>query len=369
MKHTKNFSKLNRIIRILKLSRLWIRSKYDIPYLVFYTTTICNSKCRHCFIWDELNDSPGTLKLEELEKISKNIGKMYFLTFGGGEPFLRRELPEFAKLFHDNNDIQFISIPTNALQPQFTKKQVEKMLQYCPNTSIRIILSLDGLKEQHDHIRGVKGNWEKYVQTYKELSPLRQKYPNFELLTGTAFSGYNYHNAKEIHDYISENFDFDSHVFEFVRGDPKEKEAKTSVGFYEDFTKYLYEKRHRYMKQRNFFGKLLYILTHETRKHVLKAAREQKQTFNCQAVKDFVVLDAKGNVRPCEYLEKDKFLGNVRDFDYSIPKVLKTYKAMALRQHVKEKKCHCTWECAIGQSLTKDLKSYPKYLFRALLSD
>jgi len=359
---------LRSITRTAKLSKLWLRPSTHVPYMVFYVTTICNAKCRHCFIWDELNDPPDTLKLEEIEKISKNLGFIYYLTLGGGEPFLRKELPEIAKLFHDNNDAQIISIPTNALQPEFTKKQTEKMLINCPNSNIRISLSLDGLKEQHDYVRGVKGNWDKFVETYNVLAELREIYPNLEILTGTAFSSFNSHNAEEIHDYISENFDFDSHGFVFVRGNPREEGAHVSVDKYAKFTKFLHGKRHRYMKQRSFHRKLLYVLTHETRKQVLRAAEEQKQTFNCQAVKDLVVLDAKGNVRPCEYLDESKYLGNVRDFDYSIPQVLQTAKAKAVRSYVKNKKCHCTWECAIEESLVKDVKNYPKYILKAIFS-
>ena len=39
-------------------------------------------------------------------------------TTTGGEPTLRRELPEIIDLFVRNNGVRYINLPTNGLKPQ-----------------------------------------------------------------------------------------------------------------------------------------------------------------------------------------------------------------------------------------------------------
>src|SRR6185503_14060392 len=80
--------------------------------VVFFVTSICNEKCRHCFYWEELNQR-GDLKFEHVEKISHTMPPITDLWVSGGEPFMRKDLPDLFELFYRNNHIEWVNLPTN----------------------------------------------------------------------------------------------------------------------------------------------------------------------------------------------------------------------------------------------------------------
>ena len=134
-------------------------------YLIFQVTSQCNARCLTCFNWKRL-DRPkkNDLSLQEIEKISRNFGPVLQLTLGGGEPLLRDDLAEVCLLFAKNNSVQHITIPTNGTRPLETKKTAEKILSRSRLNYLRIGLSLDGLAEDHDRLRGLKGSYEKLLE-------------------------------------------------------------------------------------------------------------------------------------------------------------------------------------------------------------
>ena len=74
----------------------------------------------------------GELSLFEYTRLAKSMGPMEHITLGGGEPFLRSDLPEIAKSFYNYTGVRNISIPTNGSIPKHFKIQLEKILKYCP---------------------------------------------------------------------------------------------------------------------------------------------------------------------------------------------------------------------------------------------
>ena len=60
-----------------------------------------------------------------------------------------------------------------------TKKNyegTEAILQKCPKLNLTIGISIDGLEETHEKIRGIKTSFKKCVETAHNLSELRKKY-------------------------------------------------------------------------------------------------------------------------------------------------------------------------------------------------
>src|SRR5262249_4616597 len=158
----------------------------------------------------------------ELQKISASFGKLWQVTLGGGEPFLRPDLHEICALYSKQNDTRVIVIPTNCLQPAATEKQVVKILEACPSTFLRLSLSLDGIGEDHDRNRGVPGNFKKFLETYWKLSALRSRFSNLNVDVSTTLSKLNENKIDQIIDYVEENLDPDNHDINFVRGRPKD---------------------------------------------------------------------------------------------------------------------------------------------------
>ena len=78
---------------------------------------------------------------------------------------------------------------------------------------------------------------------------------------------------------------------------------------------------------------------------------------NCVAGSIFGVVTSDGNVLPCEILDKDKALGNLKDYNFDFMKLWNDTKGVETRKWIKKTKCNCHWECIF----TYNLISSPKY--------
>src|SRR5512135_1713176 len=93
--------KMNRVLNIGRT--LWKTfERNELQSIIFFVTSACNLRCSHCFYWQNLNRQED-LRLEEIEKISLNLPSFSRLLISGGEPFLRKELPDIIRLFYKNN--------------------------------------------------------------------------------------------------------------------------------------------------------------------------------------------------------------------------------------------------------------------------
>src|SRR4029077_13976439 len=87
-------------------TRVWrLRRKRKLNTIIFFVTSHCNATCETCFYWDELNQE-GDLSWDEIVKLSESTPPFTDLWFSGGEPTLRRELPEIIDLFVRNNGVR-----------------------------------------------------------------------------------------------------------------------------------------------------------------------------------------------------------------------------------------------------------------------
>ena len=146
------------------------------PFSVVVSVSFrCNSKCRTCDVWRRPNDD---LTLEEWDKVFASLGRApFYMTFTGGEPFLRADLDDLVIAAYRHCRPEVITIPTNGMLTERVVEKVARMCRECPQSSIGINLSLDGLEDEHDDIRGVEGNWKLAMETWRRLKELQQYRP------------------------------------------------------------------------------------------------------------------------------------------------------------------------------------------------
>src|SRR3989449_6471671 len=157
-------------------TRVWrLRRKRKLNTVIFFVTSHCNATCETCFYWDELNQE-GDLSWEEIVKLSENTPPFTDLWFSGGEPTLRKELPEIIDLFIRNNGVRYINLPTNGLKPHRIYEVAEHCLSTNPGVELHVNISLDGLRESHDFMRGVPGNFERAIEAGHLLRRLKPRF-------------------------------------------------------------------------------------------------------------------------------------------------------------------------------------------------
>jgi hypothetical protein len=150
-----------------------LQAKGMLEILILYVTTHCNMRCGHCFFADNLNDGTQDLSPERVERIFKTLPPIREeIAITGGEPFLHRRLPQVLRAVHDSPSSRDIQINTNGFYG-------DRTLEYCRDITswnrkrISIQISLDGLEETHDAIRGIPGSFRKAMDTAERLMSLQ----------------------------------------------------------------------------------------------------------------------------------------------------------------------------------------------------
>jgi MoaA/NifB/PqqE/SkfB family radical SAM enzyme len=327
-------------------------------YMILGLTYDCNSFCRTCFNWEQLRkNKEHELSLEELQKTFASMGEMLFIVMSGGEPFLRRDLPDVCETLATKNGVKQITIPTGAIVSDLIARSVETTLQRCPNTQIVVNLSIDHVGEKHDWIRGVPGNYEKAKKTYAKLIPLRDRYPNLTVNVHTCLCTYNADDLDEMFAAVKRDFPAISfHSFEMLRGDQPDKNIQpiTTQRYRE-----LLPKLEQYWSTYRHYDSFLKFVKIYSRRMELAVLEQETQVRPCHAGFVSGVLDARGEVRMCELRDA---VGNVRDTGYDFGKLWFSEAADAQRKSIKAKECHCTHSCFMSSSLVFDVRTYGAWL-------
>ena len=142
-------------------------------YLLNFVTNSCNAACDHCFYWKELNtNKKQELTFEEHSKVAQSLGAMFQITFTGGSPELRKDLPEIVFEYYKYCKPSNMTLCMLGYNTERIIEHVTKMLQSCAGQQITIGISLDGLGEEHDEYRKLNGLFERVVSTVKELAKI-----------------------------------------------------------------------------------------------------------------------------------------------------------------------------------------------------
>jgi MoaA/NifB/PqqE/SkfB family radical SAM enzyme len=330
-------------------------------YLIFFATSYCNLKCEHCFYWKELNVKRDELNLEEIEKIAKNMDDLLFLRLTGGEPTLRKDLPEIVKIFYDNNNLRNVGISTAGFLTKRVLSHAERILELCPGLELEFCISIDDTERFHDLNRGIPNTYKNAEATIKGLKEIRERHDRIRINVGLCVTKGNQDRLDEIFENALVPLGVDTIQVNIIRGDPK------NPGLMEvDLEKYqnLLKKTRAYNSTRGYHG--LYISSNVKDKLmssiIVKTIKERKfQGIYCNAGNKIGVLYSDGNLFPCELLE-DKKIGNLRDSNYDFRSLWNSPRALEVRNFIHDTKCFCTHECFLTTNLLLDPKNLVGYM-------
>lgn len=134
---------------------------------------ICNSKCTMCNIWQQKQGFEMTP--EHLEKLLSNklFSKVKYVGITGGEPTLREDLKGlYMACIKSLPSLTHLSIITNAIKDEVVIRRVEEVNELCKQHGkhFSMMVSLDGVGEVHDAVRGREGNFESAVRVIEHFS-------------------------------------------------------------------------------------------------------------------------------------------------------------------------------------------------------
>ena len=352
-----------------------VLKKNQLPsYFIFYPTSRCNLMCSHCFYHDSLNKRMNELSLEEIDTFTKTMDPLLSLILTGGEPYLRHDLDQIARIFYENTRTPIITIPSNGWYLDKMSEQIRNMMKWCPELILNQLISIDGLKEDHDAIRmkglnkgrGAKGSFDKALETIKLIKELQKEFGRINLGIATTFTSENQHKMKDIVKGIYELAKPDNITIALVRGNPKEKvNQNLDIKLYQEAVEFrnnlFYSKKmsgHTKFKG-NKLATAGRIILNEKIQQIFETGEYQ---MPCYSANLSGVMYPEGQVHPCEILDKSHKIGNIRDFNLDFKKLWLSQKAKKEVNFIRKTKCVCTHECFNSVNILFNPKFYPKLI-------
>ena len=329
--------------------------KFDWPQLLPLNLTLspspkCNSRCLTCNIWMKRENE---LTLEEWDKVLASLGDApYWFTISGGEPLVYPHVVELAQLAYKHCRPGIINIPTNGILPTIPDR-VERIARLCHDSQLIINLSLDGIGEKHDMIRGVKGNFEKFEKRLEQLLELRGKLHNLTIGIHSVISVFSVRHLDELIEYVDR-----CGADQFITEIAEPRVELDTVGLPitpapKDYAKAI-DRLIAYVESKQFRGvaRITEAMRVEYYKLVKRILDEKDQVIDCYAGWVSAQIYADGTVWPC-CVRADN-LGNLRDHHYDFKEIWFGDKIKEARRSIAAKECHCPLANASYTSMLHD---------------
>lgn len=322
--------------------------------LIFFVTSRCNLRCGHCFYWQNLGRR-ADLSLAEIARLAKSLPGLRTLSLSGGEPFLRRDLPEVCETFIVHCKLACLEIPTNGSMPEQIADTVEQIAGLSDRIELSISISLDGPADVHDANRGLAGAFDRAVDCAGRLLELKGRYPRLKVNVLTTVSRGRCEELTGLADFVARELPaVDNLYWGLLRGDLME--GGPAVPTVEEVA-YLDEFFLNWHAQRKTHDRLVFLSKlYDLRRGALK---DKRQPIPCVAGSSIGVIYDNGDVAPCEMLPP---MGNIRG--QSFERIWQGEPAKRARARIESGKCACTHECFLYPSYLADLNQRPLHVWR-----
>lgn len=129
---------------------------------MLYATTACQSRCKHCNIWQKRREH---LSLDDIKRVMQSRCVTHRTTVGleGGEFILNPQADEILEWFQAHHPNY--TLLTNGLAP---RRVIDAVRQYHPR---HLYVSLDGNRNTYKHMRGCDG----YDRVFEVIETLKDE--------------------------------------------------------------------------------------------------------------------------------------------------------------------------------------------------
>ncbi len=290
----------------------------------------CNARCTMCNRYKCPSKPEEEISIETIKKLPE----MYFTNITGGEPFIREDLKDIVRELYKKSDR--IVISTNGF---FTDRIVDLCKEF-PNIGIRI--SIEGLEETNNTIRGLDDGFNRGYTTLKKLVEMGMKDVGFGMTVQDA-------NAKDLVELYKLSNDMN---MEFAT-------ASLHNSFYFVEAKNIIKDREMVGKE---FEKLINeMLNSSSPKKWFRAYFNhglinyiygQKRLLPCDMAFDTFFIDPYGDVMPCNGTKEKEVMGNLNTQSWD--ELWNSEQADRVRQKVRA----CDRQCWMIGSVSPAMHKY-----------
>lgn len=290
----------------------------------------CNARCNMCNRYKAPSRPDEEISLETIKKLPP----MYFTNITGGEPFIREDLRDVVAELRKKSDR--IVISTNGF---FTDRIIALCKEF-PDIGIRI--SIEGLEQTNNEIRGLPDGFNRGYTTLKKLRQMGLKDVGF----GMTVQDRNAADLVPLYD-LSNELDMEfataslHNSFYFV-------EAKNII-------------KNRPMVAENFEKLINELLNSNSPKKWFRAYFNhglinyiygQKRLLPCDMSFDTFFIDPYGDVMPCNGTKDKEVMGNLNEQSWD--ELWNSEQAEKVRSVVR----HCDRDCWMIGSVSPAMHKY-----------
>src|SRR6266545_6147950 len=300
--------------------------------VTLFPTFVCNFSCPFCAFSADLNQHRDELTLPEIERVARGLGRVLVLHIGGGEPFVRKDLPEVIAAFARHTAVRKVEIPTNGWSAERIGEQVRRILALSPRLRLNVRISLDGIGALHDRLRARHGSYAAAVGTVDALKEMART--DSRLSTGVCqtITAHNQEAALATYRTIREELQPDAVVLNVCRDGSQEDRASLDVvparyaEVIGEMNGDLKSGRFwNYPRKRWFQSAFLNGLHATVWELISRELSTGRPAVRCAAGRRrALIVYSTGDVAFCELASP---VGNLRNHDYAIQSLLDTPKA------------------------------------------
>lgn len=296
----------------------------------------CPMRCQMCDIWKNPTEKEKEITLEEIQKLPN----VKFINITGGEPFVREDLEDIIEVCFQKSPRVVISTSG------WFEERIIKLATRFPNIGIRI--SIEGLSQKNDELRGRQGGFDKGLRTLLRLKKMGIKDIGFGITVsnhnsadmlslyqlskslGMEFATAAFHNSYYFHktdNFITNKEEVCTNFEKLINMQLKENHPKSWFRAYFNM------------------GLINYI-------------QDNKRLLPCEAGLVNFFVDPYGEIYPCNGLEEKywkKSMGNIRQ-TASFAEIWNSSQAERVRNMVK----NCPKKCWMVGTAAPVMKKYIK---------
>ena len=313
-------------------------NKVSMPTDVSIITTYrCQMRCKMCNIWEYPTDEKKEITAKDLE-ILPNLN---FVNITGGEPFQRKDLEDLVAVSFTK--AKRVVISTSG----WHYKRIIELARKFPNIGIRV--SIEGLSQRNDELRGRVGGFDRGLRLLLELREMGIKDIGF----GITVSNHNSDDMLWLYKLSKQlKLEFATAAFHnsyyFHKDDNVITNKEEVIGNFETLINNLLKENNPKNWFRAFFnlGLINYI-------------NGGKRMLPCEAGTANFFIEPYGEVYPCNGLEDGVWkesMGNIKDVS-SFEELWYSEQANRVREMVKV----CPKNCWMVGTAAPVMKKYIKY--------
>lgn len=305
----------------------------------------CPMRCNMCHIWKNPSDAEKEFTARDLEKIPA----VNLTNITGGEPFIREDLDEIVEVVARRS--KRICISTSGYYVDRTLKLSERF----PKLGFRI--SIEGLSQKNDELRGRSGGFDKGLRTLLELRAMGRRDVGFGITVSNNNSRdmlWLYELAKQLGmEFATAAF---HNSFYFHKFDNAITNADEVIRNFEELIDRMLKENRPKSWFRAFFnlGLINYI-------------RGNKRMLPCEAGTENFFVDPYGEILPCNGMESKYWyesFGNIREYS-SFHELWQGRRADKVRRCV----ARCPKNCWMIGSASPVIKKYIRHPLRWVLTN